>query len=824
MIEFQQQDFDDLKKHAFISNTKFEDDQFLVEPLTVSYQLLRPTEIVDDPVFFLQQNNKRFHVKQGMLGNCWFVVGLVHLQNYPNLFKFIVQPNDQTFHAGIFHFRFWQAGTWVDVVIDDRLPTTERKLVYASSGYPNEFWPALIEKAYAKLLYRSYEKLKGGFSRISMQDFSGGISELVLVDDKLLDTFDFAKKTPTMLSASTDNKAHTTEFGLEIFHAYAITEVKEVTGININNKLILLRIYNPHGQSSNRYFGNIKHIISKETIRSQLKIGVDGESWILYNDFIKHFEFLEICNLTPNLLIGDVYYRSNKVQIKLLLSEIKGKFMGGTNSKEITYNFFKINPQYRVVLTKRDQGNARCKILIGVSLKRRHDLEQVSETLIYFYIFSVFDDEIIGVPKPLSSCGKTCIKIGPLGAKGQVSAHFSLQVGTYYIIPFVERTFKGANFHLQILSEHDNILEVYDRDIKMPQMNKKLKNLLTNTNLNEIDLELYLKITSDLTINFKDLYNILKNDKLSLNKNCYIAQELDDTFVLDLELLAKKILVPQRKLSYLTIAKTILITQEVIENYGEEDFPGYIKTNFILTVLKRNGYFINMNIYNAIYTLFKNPDGLVHLNDFMLIVFAIKNKFGNSSSEDEQEKWVEKSSSKEQNQPLEREEWMNLSRFEARGTDLTGRIISWNNSMLVTYGWNWQIMANYLVESTSQNTTAPFNLTKKIPGTISITLYLTDAEVQYFIDYIRSSDNLHKRKNIAYLIVYKDGEFYPINYLRNIGTSELSTSFIFQVDVDFLLQHNLYENLISYIIKLNLSETNNTALIVPAFETQRYRQ
>lgn len=109
------------------------------------------------------------------------------------------------------------------------------------------------------------------------------------------------------------------------------------------------------------------------------------------------------------------------------------------------------------------------------------------------------------------------------------------------------------------------------------------------------------------------------------------------------------------------------------------------------------------------------------------------------------------------------------------------------------------------------------------PGTISITLYLTDAEVQYFINYIRSSENLRKRKNIAYHIVYKDGEFYPINYLRNIGTSELSTSFIFQVDVDFLLQHNLYENLISYIIKFNLSEVNNTALIVPAFETQRYR-
>lgn len=43
------------------------------------------------------------------------------------------------------------------------------------------------------------------------------------------------------------------------------------------------------------------------------------------------------------------------------------------------------------------------------------------------------------------------------------------------------------------------------------------------------------------------------------------------------------------------------------------------------------------------------------------------------------------------------------------------------------------------------------------PGTISIALYLTDAEVQYFIDYIRTSDNLKNRKNIAYHIVYKDG-------------------------------------------------------------------
>ncbi|CAL1265883.1 unnamed protein product [Larinioides sclopetarius] len=113
-------------------------------------------------------------------------------------------------------------------------------------------------------------------------------------------------------------------------------------------------------------------------------------------------------------------------------------------------------------------------------------------------------------------------------------------------------------------------------------------------------------------------------------------------------------------------------------------------------------------------------------------------------------------------------------------------------------------------------------LCKHWEGPISLALYMSDSEVQQFLSYTLSSEILSSRKNLGYHIVYRDGPFYPVNLLRNVALQQVTTPFVFLTDIDFLPMYGLYEYLKKSVASMGL-ESSTKALIVPAFETQRYR-
>jgi hypothetical protein len=179
------QDYNRIRRECLRDGKLFEDPYFPAsneslfysETLPFTPEWKRPGDICTNPKFYTG-GASRFDVSQGMLGDCWLVAAIASLTQDRILLNKVI-PEGQEFekgYVGMFHFRFWHFGEWIDLVIDDRLPTHNGKLIFIHSTEENEFWSALLEKAYAKL-YGGYESLKGGKTSEALEDFTGGVTE-----------------------------------------------------------------------------------------------------------------------------------------------------------------------------------------------------------------------------------------------------------------------------------------------------------------------------------------------------------------------------------------------------------------------------------------------------------------------------------------------------------------------------------------------------------------------------------------------------------------------------------------------------------------------
>ncbi|XP_047508944.1 calpain-B-like isoform X4 [Pieris napi] len=501
------QDFKEIKSSCLAEGRLFEDPEFPATDRSLYYKerldrpitWLRPGEIVNDPQLFVE-GYSRFDVQQGELGDCWLLAAVANLTLYRKLF-FQVVPDDQSFdeeYAGVFHFRFWQYGRWVDVVIDDRLPTYRGKLVFLHSSETNEFWSALLEKAYAKL-HGSYEALKGGSTCEAMEDFTGGVTEMYEMNDPPPNLYTILLKAyerNSLMGCSIEPDPNVLEaetpVGLIRGHAYSVTRVKyvDIETPGRSGKIPLLRLRNPWGNEA-EWNGpwsdkspEWRFIPESEKEELGLTFDDDGEFWMAFKDFCQHFDRLEICNLNPDSL--DPAECPEGCTKKWEMSVFEGEWVRGVTAggcRNYLESFWK-NPQYTVTLKDPDEDDEENKCTIIVALMQKNRRSQRHQGLECLTIgFAVYRLPDYGhVPKPLdvnffkynASVGRSQAFIN----LREVSARFKLEQGRYVIVPSTFEPNDEGEFLLRVFSEKDNNMTENDEDVGMGEVDDRVKDVL----------------------------------------------------------------------------------------------------------------------------------------------------------------------------------------------------------------------------------------------------------------------------------------------------------------------------------------------------------
>ena len=158
----------------------------------------RPQEFMGASYDVFKEAIEPDDIRQGSLGDCWFMCSLSAIAEFPQLVKNVfVNParlsaaaedewSGQKNEHGSYKLRFCKGGEWHSVTVDDFFPCYPGKGPIFSKSHGEELWVLLIEKAYAKL-HGNYYTLRGGWAYEGMMDLTGAPTSQFKLDDPDLD-------------------------------------------------------------------------------------------------------------------------------------------------------------------------------------------------------------------------------------------------------------------------------------------------------------------------------------------------------------------------------------------------------------------------------------------------------------------------------------------------------------------------------------------------------------------------------------------------------------------------------------------------------------
>ncbi|KAK2843395.1 hypothetical protein Q7C36_011610 [Tachysurus vachellii] len=648
-LRFSGQDFNTLKQDCLQKKVLFEDDTFPATVDSLGYKELghksskvknivwkRPKDICDNPQFIVG-GASRTDICQGDLGDCWLLAAIACLTLNDKLLYRVV-PQEQSFsdnYAGIFHFQFWRYGDWVDVVVDDRIPTINNELVFTKSAERNEFWSVLLEKAYAKL-HGSYEALKGGNTAEGMEDFTGGVTEFYEMKEAPKELYKIMKKAldrGSLMGCSIDALVPArletrTVTGLVKGHAYSVTAVGE--SVKKKSKVHLVRLRNPWGQvewngpwsdNSNEW----ESISKEDKEKLHLQNAEDGEFWMSFDDFMKNYTKIEICNMTPDALDDDKLH-------KWTVSVNEGRWVRGCSAGGCRnyLDTFWTNPQYRLRLLEedddQDNNEVACSFVVALMQKNRRKERKLGGNL-FTIGFSIYEmqgnkqhmqKEFFLLNASKARC-KAYINLR------EVTQRFRLSPGEYVIVPSTYEPHQEGEFLLRVFSEKKNVSEEIENRIaadhpvvtsagEETEEDQQLRTIFQQIAGDEMEISAN-NLRNVLNRVLADSYRDMNKEVFSLEscRSMIAFMDMAGTGRLNLQ-------------EFKQLWNKIKKWQETFKHYEAEQ-TGFISSYDMRNAINDAGFHLNNPLYNIITMRYANENMNIDFDSFVSCLVRLEGMF-----------------------------------------------------------------------------------------------------------------------------------------------------------------------------------------------------
>jgi len=593
----------------------------------------RPKDLVIEPQFISE--SPTFDVIPGKLGDRWLVQCLGCLYSSKGLFYRVV-PADQGFHtqddyAGIFRFRIWWCGSWREVLVDDRLPTVNNRLVFISSNRSAEFWPALLEKAYAKL-HGSYEALKYGSVLDGLADLTGGVAESILLKNDptgsgrlLIELLDMTSVITANVQVENNKKGeekskngHQEKManGITIgtnYRVYAVQKIQTMSGEIV--QLVHLR----SGDSSS-YMGSWApgssdweevDIDEKERVgaRRSPSPGMEGEFWMTYMDFIRTFTHLEVVHLDSETARDEPSMQGkNRWNMRFYSGAWqKGVTAGGCRNNSDTFH---INPQLQLHVSQHDN------VILSLS---QHC---VSEPQVIGFTGYPLPPESDSISRSYFRNNRSLLNSQYTNSR-HVTHRSVLEAASYMILPTTFEPGQEATFTFRVLSHGQAKLRSVD---VTPAIIKsaiiKAPATLTDTKGFEQYDALFMQLSDDRkTVNAFELQELLEtclpNDYIKSCASIEVCRQV--VVAMDKE---RNSLGRLGYSEFKDLIVSLKLWQGVFRTHTKEK-TGVLRAERLRDALLEVGFRLSGEILSIIILRYMRKDGTLRFGDFVAIILNL---------------------------------------------------------------------------------------------------------------------------------------------------------------------------------------------------------